>query len=209
MTGEIKMDLPDLSKVIHIEQKLLGVDLYRDFCTKETADRLYYHLLDNVTWNSKLSKTKRANQTYGDDGLIYEVKFGKVVLKRPAIPWKSTPLMTEIRDKVALVMGQTPNICIVQLYPKGVGMPAHRDKEMSGGIICGLSLGDARILTMGPPARSDSPSIDIVLNHGSLYALKPPTNDHWTHWTHCINAKSESKEHSTRISLTFRNYKMK
>ena len=190
-----------------IKNKYLNIDFYEKFLTQELADQMYKIIEDKTLWRLDLSYNKRATQIYADPGLIYEVKFGGYgnrpieIHKYSTLPWDCLPILIELREKISELTGEKYNFCVIQRYPNGkVGINPHRDKEMIKGTqICGLSLGCSRQLTMSPPKFIQSEPINLNLNSGSLYILKPPTNDYWTH---CIE-KDCSK--TARISLTFRN----
>lgn len=180
-------------KIRKIIDKNLDLDLHEDLVDAETASELF-DLLEDLF---PLKPNKRVNQTYGDDGLVYEIKFQNGTVKRKAQPWK--PVILVLKELVEKVTGEKFTICVVQRYPNGkIGIQKHRDKEMKHGTkIAGLSIGQQRKLIM---ARNDKEHI-IELPSGSLYVMNPPTNDFWTH---CI--PRDSTNDGVRISLTFRNY---
>jgi len=184
-----------------IQKPGLNIDFYTNFLTKEEADSLYIKALQSIP--GKLPNLKRANTTFGDDGLEYEVTFGgygnvpKNTVHRKTRPWNQLPGLWNAKEKVEEATGEVYNFCVVQYYPCGkVGINPHRDREMvPGTTIAGLSLGTTRTLRM---SRFDD-MVELELNHNSLYVLNPPTNDKWMH--------SIPKDTTTkaRISLTFRN----
>ena len=183
----------------------LDIDLYNLFLTTEEEQELFQAIEENVTWLTAITKGKRSNQMYGDPGLIYELRFGGYgdrplkITHRKTIPWSEFPLLDKIKSKVELQIGKKFNFCAIQRYPNGgVGMSRHRDSEMvAGTCIAGLSLHTERILTMTPIRSSEDP-ITLDLLPGSLYVLKPPTNDRWMH------AIEKNDSITPRISLTFR-----
>lgn len=195
---------------MYCRRERLCLDFYPDFLSLSEAEELY-NLLDNLppeSW-SRYSSTCRGNQTYGDDNISYTVKFGGYngrplkEVHRTAQPWSNTLL--KIRNKITDLTGAPYNYCVVQRYPTcKVGIKPHRDKEMAPGTdIAGVSVGHQRTLTMIPPKYNqvNKVPVNIPLTSGSLYILKPPTNDHWQH---CIREKSSMEPNSTRYSLTFR-----
>lgn len=195
------------SQPIRIEKQHFRLDFYAAIFSPDECQQ-FYHILETTTqWPRAFTPGRRCNQTYGDAGLVYEIVFGgyggqpRQLVQRTAIDWSQLPLLIHIRDVVSKTVGQDFNFCVVQRYPSGrVGINPHRDKEMaSTSLICGLSLGCERRLTMGPPRHSSDTPVQLNLHVGSLYVLRPPTNDYWTH---CIE-KDESTQ--PRISLTFRN----
>lgn len=196
-------------KSVNHSDTYLNVNLTQVFDERESV-LIALYLEQTVEWT--ISSVKRVNCTYGDDGLVYEIKFGGyggrplTIIKRKAIPWTE---VLNILNKIStlLTRGVTSypayNFCVAMCYPTGkIGINHHKDKEMTKGTtICGWSFCSERTLTMGHPKYIDTSNISINLPPGSMYEFVPPTNDHWTH---CIE-KDNTKE--KRISLTFRNYK--
>lgn len=173
----------------------LSFDLYRDFLSPQESVELYQHLI--MYSKLKTYPNKRSNCTYGDKGLVYTIKFsnGGESLRR-AIEWD--PRIRVVKNKLEQITNQVYNVCVVQHYPSGnIGISPHRDKEMTPGTtICGLSLGQERLLTL----QNRKHKLEVNLNPGSLYIMRPPTNDFYSHSIE----KDETKQ--PRISLTFRNY---
>lgn len=175
------------------------VDYIGSFIPKTHARELYMELISSFP---KLPN-KRLSKTFGDSGLSYTIKFKQNTITRHAQPW--TPSLFAIKELLEKHMFDTYhktilfNICVIQVYPSGaVGINPHRDKEMTpGSYICGISLGETRILDM---AKWDTLKCSIPLVNGSLYTLIPDTNNYYSHSIR----KDESK--GIRISLTFRNY---
>lgn len=173
----------------------LSFDLYRNFLSPQDSVDLYQHLI--MYSKLKTYPNKRSNCTYGDEGLVYTIKFSNGESLRRAIKWD--PRIREVKNKLEHVTNQVFNVCVVQHYPNGkIGISPHRDKEMTPGTtICGLSLGQERQLTL----QNRKHKLEVNLNTGSLYIMRPPTNDFYSHSIE----KDETKH--PRISLTFRNYK--
>ncbi len=178
----------------------LDVDYYEHFINSNEADQLYNLLLTNVKWKTALGH-RRTNQTYGDAGLVYAIKFKSATVSRSTLDWSELPELIALRDRISLVTKTQYNICVIQYYPSGkIGINSHRDKEMTHGtIISGVSLGSSRVLRLSN--WSQSRNHYLCCQHGSLYNLNPPTNDKWSH----AIIKDESIL-TPRISLTFRNY---
>lgn len=182
----------------------LEVEYYPNFLNGEDSNLLFNHLEKNVKWSKEITKGRRTNQNYADDGFIYSIKFRTKTLDRPSLNWEEIPILKDITNLVSDLTKNSYNSCFIQRYPNGnVGINPHRDTEVSGkyGFICGLSLGSTRTLTLGPPRYLNIDPIKIDLLPGSLYVLKPPTNDYWTH---CIEKNPNILE--PRISLTFRSF---
>ncbi len=178
-----------------------NIDFYPALLNRITAKGLYNHILDHFELPAMLRR--RHNKTYGDDGMVYRIKFGgygtrpERIVHREALKWDTIPMLPYLRKLVEHVTGATFTYCVIQYYPMGrVGIKRHRDKEMlPGTMIAGVSLGQVRTLQM----ESIHDSLSMYLYSGSLYVLKPPTNDYWMH---CI---PEDDTTSPRLSLTFRN----
>lgn len=175
----------------------LRLGYYPDVLSEAECDQLYQETVARLTEFKKLPTNKRININYGVKGLSYSVTFYGKTIVRPITDWEDWPLLLKIKAKVEEVTGGNYKYVVIQFYPHGdIGIPAHRDKEITPGkTIAGLSIGACRTLTMkryGYGAKSQD------LMPGSVYAMYPPTNDWWTH---------EIEEDDTvepRISFTFR-----
>jgi alkylated DNA repair dioxygenase AlkB len=205
------------------QDRAINLDFYPTLYTMEDATKIYHSLKDTIRFTREIVPHQRRNQTYGDDGLVYSITFGgysrrkpgglisdqsyggkrKNTVHRVAKPWSDVPILLPIKQEVEAVTGCKYNFCVAQYYPSGrVGINPHRDKEMvPGTTIVGLSFGQTRKLSMGPPRFLEDHFAPLVLDllPGSMYVFHPPTND-W--WSHSI-VKDESE--FPRISLTFRN----
>lgn len=172
-----------------------------NFLSVSDAESLFLYLEQNVEWNNAITPGKRVNQTYGDDGVSYELIFKEKTIRRHAKPW--LPILKYIRDKLTDITGSRYNYCVVQRYPNGrVGISPHKDREMEPNCdIVGISLGSTRTLTLTPPYynRINKTPVTVILNPGSMYILKPPTNRHWMH-----SIEKDVSINSPRISITYR-----
>ena len=175
----------------------LEIDFYENFITKEEAESLLIELASIINPVGN----KRVCKLFGNEDVVYELTyFGKTSIK-PVNPWFKS--IKDIRDRITKETGQEYTVCAIQMYPNGkVGINPHRDKEMiKGTMICGLSIGGTRTLSMTKGYKTITKEHNLKLNSGSLYILKPPTN---SYWAHCIKPKLTSSK--VRYSLTFRNY---
>lgn len=174
----------------------LKVDFFMQYLTKAEADNVFRHLESSLEW---YSSTRRQKYTFGDSGLKYVIYFSNGVKSYETVPWANLPVLLELKERLEKVVGHTFTTCVVQRYPKGrVGIKRHRDKEMKPGTtIVGLSVGATRYLELSMGDRV----YNIDLPHGSVYILRPPTND-W--WAHAI--PPDDTVSGVRYSLTFRNY---
>ena len=184
------------------------VVFHTDFLTGQESAALFQHLEANVPWAAVITPGRRVNQNYGEKGVSYKLVFGPRVIERKVLPWgpeSGSPgtVLWAIKERLTALTGAPYNYVVVQRYPSGkVGIKAHRDKEMRKGTdISGISLGATRTLTLSPPRynQRDTTPLQISLTPGSLYILKPPTNDHWTH-----SIEKEPQVTGVRISLTYR-----
>lgn len=202
--AKLLIKLKDPSTKISYERIQLNIDYYPRFLNPVEAT----NILTQISQAFNLSQNpthKRTTYIYGQAGLIYNIDFKGIRLTRPAIDWKTQPLLLSLRDQITAVTGQCANFCVIQYYPSGkIGIPPHRDKEVTPGTsICGLSLGSSRTLHLDSPTwwKSSQPQdkrLSLNLCHGSLYVLNPPTNDCWAH------SIDQSDFVGPRLSLTFR-----
>lgn len=152
---------------------MLNVDFYPDFLNKEEASNLFNILEEKVVWCRKTYENQRTSQTYGDDGLIYEINWYNKKTYRKVHPWNEVNVLSYVRDRVQNITGEKYNICVVQRYPHGnIGINPHRDKEMKKGTtICGISIGETRCLSI-----DGKYNIELELTPGSMYLIHQQTN---------------------------------
>src|SRR5438309_1312212 len=78
----IKLDIQQIYELIEkvqckkITLMKLNIDFYEQFLTVSDAQQIYELLEKEVKWSTSISQGRRSNQTYGDYGLTYEIKFG-------------------------------------------------------------------------------------------------------------------------------------
>lgn len=146
----------------------------------------------------------RQQVAFGDAGLSY--KFSGQTL--PASPWP--PLLLHMRDALSALTGVRFNFVLVNRYRDGNDhMGEHRDDEAdldAGAPIASLSLGAERPFVFKhrdarrpAPQRRDVPTVKLVLEHGSLLLMNPPTN---RLWFHALPRRKSCRQ--PRINLTFR-----
>lgn len=192
-----------------------NIDLvYGQLYVKTQADDILRQLEDKIVYNTgMLAKVKlfgkwldipRKQTAYGDEGLSYTFSGNTV----PARPWIS-PLQS-IRDYITRVTGVNFNFVLVNRYKDGFDhVGEHKDDEkdlVATHAIASLSLGQPRNFyfkhqdSRGKNAsRRDLKPIKLVLEHGSLLLMNPPTNRFWYH------ALPQCKRVlGLRINLTFR-----
>lgn len=170
----------------------LNISFYPDFLEPDIIKDLY-NILDKLEWKNL---KKRSNLTFGNPGLIYVINFKDNRVERPTLPW--ILILLELKEYLEILTKQIYTVCVIQRYPTGkTKIKSHQDKEMKPGtLICGISIGQERILRM----KRYNKKIDISLPSGSLYIFNPPTNDYWSHSIIPDNSVN------VRYSLTFRNY---
>lgn len=184
----------------------LKLDVIENFLSKPIADNTLKEL--EFLFNEKgLITKKRSSLILGDENIDYITNYKGNITHRPTERYPNCIL--NIKKKLERFMKNNYNddikfnVCIIQRYPTGkIGILPHRDKEMVHGTkICGISLGQPRILEIGQGfQKSYKTIVSHELSNGSLYIMIPPTNDKYTHSIR----KDESSE--VRISLTFRDY---
>lgn len=174
------------------------VDYHPNWLDQDEGNDLFNTLNDLLE-----NKNTRSSLLFGDD-IKYTITYrGHSSVSEPN-PWPD--FLLPIKNKMQMFIYDTYqdeidlNVCAIQKYPSGrVGINPHRDKEMtSGTMICGLSLGQTRVLEFSK--WQSPPFISIPLESHSLYLMMPPTNEYFAH-----SIKKDASKNA-RISLTFRNY---
>ena len=142
---------------------------------------------------------QRSTWLFGED-LMYTVETKNYKMERTPEPW--LPCLIPIKEKLEKFLfiqydcKINFNVCVIQQYPSGkYGIQKHRDKEMGNAMICGISLGQTRTLSM---YKYNTNVLNQPLKNGSLYVLLPPTNEYFSH---CIPTDDSI---GVRFSLTFR-----
>jgi alkylated DNA repair dioxygenase AlkB len=167
-----------------------------------TADKYFEDLMRTVDWRQdelviagRRIVTKRQIAWYGDSAFSY-VYSGTA---KQAKEW--TAELLEIRELVEAVTEAKYNSCLLNLYHDGSeGLSWHSDNEdtlVRHGTIASLSLGAERKFVF--KHRKTKESVPIILEHGSLLAMKGETQSHWIH-----SLPKTVKVTEPRISLTFR-----
>lgn len=172
------------------------VDLYPQLLTPELAQG-WYDYLDAIIPH----ETHRNSTLFGNPGLIYRVTYRDVTSESEVLPWSDLPALAELKSLVEKITEQTYTVCVIQRYANGrVNINPHRDKEMVLGTrIAGVSLGATRTISF---TRTYHEPVNIPLPSGSLYVMKPPTNNMWLH-----SITKEPSVKTPRFSLTFRDYR--
>lgn len=169
-----------------------------------TAEATYYLncLLETIDWKNdealmfgKLIQTKRKVAWYGD--LEFEYTYSNRTKK--ALPWTAELLI--LKAAVEKRTGETYNSCLLNLYHDGrEGMAWHSDAEKDlkpNGTIGSLSFGAARKFAF--KHKQTKETVSIVLENGSLLAMKGATQRNWLH-----RLPPTKSVLQPRINLTFR-----
>ncbi|WP_299435325.1 alpha-ketoglutarate-dependent dioxygenase AlkB [uncultured Maribacter sp.] len=168
---------------------------------------LYYYdiLLNTIEWKpdeaiifGKQIFTKRKVAWYAEKSFEYTYSNNTKI----SIPW--TKELLELKNLVENKTGETYNSCLLNLYHSGEeGMAWHSDGEKDlkkNGTIASLSFGAERKFLF--KHKETKQKISIVLEKGSLLAMKGTTQKNWLH-----RLPPTKKVFTPRINLTFRTIK--
>ncbi|QMV61917.1 alpha-ketoglutarate-dependent dioxygenase AlkB [Pseudomonas berkeleyensis] len=167
------------------------------------ADNWLHALVEQTPWqqpelfiHGRYHRTPRLTAWYGDPAARYRYS-GRI---HEPLPW--TPLLYEIRQRVAQDVGQPLNAVLLNYYRDGQdSMGWHSDAEPELGrdpLIASLNLGGSRRFDL---RRVGSTRIEhsLTLEHASLLVMRGPTQHHWQHQV----AKTR-QACAPRLNLTFR-----
>ncbi|XP_021916047.1 DNA oxidative demethylase ALKBH2-like isoform X3 [Zootermopsis nevadensis] len=192
-----------------------GLDLgYTILLPPSVASQLLEHLESNLDYFSgdlakvyvygKWHPIPRQQVAFGDSGMSYKFSGNTV----PAMMWP--PILLRVRDLISEITGYYYNFVLVNRYKNGTDYIAeHRDdeKDLDPVVpIASLSLGQARDFVFkhrdarkSGPEKKDISSVKLLLEHGSLLLMNPPTNKLWFH-----SLPRRKNCHGVRLNLTFR-----
>lgn len=180
-----------------------GKAYYRpNFFDSHLADEYFNLLHHEIKWQhdevvifGKRHITKRKTAWYGSKPFEYTYSNSTKV----ALPFSETLL--KIAQKITGETGIIFNSCLLNLYADGnEGMGWHSDNEKALNpdmSIASISLGAARKFYF--KNRDTKERIDVLLDHGSLLMMHPPTQEYWLH-----SLPKTVKTKKPRINLTFR-----
>lgn len=167
------------------------------------ADSWLHALVEQTPWqqpelfiHGRYHRTPRLTAWYGDAAARYRYS-GKI---HEPLPW--TPLLDEIRQRVAQDVGQSLNAVLLNYYRDGQdSMGWHSDAEPELGrdpLIASLNLGGTRRFDL---RRVGSTRIEhsLTLEHASLLVMRGPTQHHWQH-----QVAKTCQACAPRLNLTFR-----
>jgi alkylated DNA repair dioxygenase AlkB len=178
------------------------VNYYGIIWPLQLADKMYTQLLNEIEWKhdeaiiaGKHIITKRKVALYAAIKLQYTYSN----VSKSALQF--TPLLIEIKEQIELLTGYQYNACLLNLYHNGAeGMAYHSDNEKQLNKNCGIasvSLGANRKFLF--KNKISKQTVGLVLQHGSLLLMHPPTQQFWNHRLPLSTVVNEP-----RISLTFR-----
>ncbi|XP_063821452.1 DNA oxidative demethylase ALKBH2-like [Ostrinia nubilalis] len=155
---------------------------------EELEDTLEYFAGDlaRIKVFGKVHPLPRQQVAYGDPGITYTYS-GTTV---PALPWPAPVLA--LRDFLFALKGIKYDFVLVNKYRNGNDhMGEHRDNEPeldNNYPIASISLGQERDFVLKhkdarKPGKDkkDIPTVKILLEHGSILLMNPPTNEVWYH----------------------------
>ncbi len=193
------------------EQNLLPHDgivhYYGKIFSHKEAEHYTKILLENIEWKNdeaiifgKHIITKRKVAWYAEEGLSYT--YSKTT--KQGLPF--TPALLVLKKIVEEKTKATFNACLLNLYHDGnEGMAWHSDDEkelVKDGCIASLSFGAERKFML--KHKKTKETISILLENGSLLAMKDSTQTNWLH-----QLPKSLKIKTARINLTFRMMKTK
>lgn len=178
--------------------------LYSNFLTKAEADALESILYDQLNWQSDIVKifgrtleTQRKMAWYAD--MPFDYKYSGI--SHLAADWH--PVLRDLRDVISSRSGYYFNSCLANKYENGAeSMGWHSDDEASMAPdfpIASISLGAERRFLFRH--RSTKEKKEVLLPHGSLLLMIPPTQKQWLH---CLPKMAAIKR--ARVNLTFRQF---
>lgn len=194
--------------------KAENLDLdYVKLYSKSKADDIFQELERTLEYNTgHLAKVQmfgkwidipRKQVAHGEAGLSYTFSGNTI----PARPW--SPALTKIRDLISSVTGFNFNFVLVNRYQDGsdyIGEHKDDEKDLAQDYpIASLTFGQPRDFyfkhqeARGKNASRKIDIVKLVLEHGSLLLMNPPTNRYWYH-----ALPKRMKLGNVRINLTFR-----
>ena len=177
---------------------------YPKFMDRLTLDRWMSSLEDELAWTQDTIKLfgkthliPRLNAWYGDPGTDFS--YSGIPLE--ALVWTETLL--EIRTTLEQRYNVVMNSVLANWYRNGfdkMGWHSDDEKQMCpDSPIVSLSLGASRKMQFKSKIRSNKERLSILLQHGDVIVMHPPTQEKLKH---CIPVMR--KVSSGRLNLTFR-----
>lgn len=174
---------------------MLNISLDDNYLDPTLADNLLL-FCKNLFGNNNI----RARKLFGDAGLIYNVTYQNKTSYSKTTHWSEFPDLILAKEQLEKTTNTIYNFCAIMMYAnESVVIKKHRDKEIPiNAQISGISLGATRRMKLTKIKGTETK--ELILTHGSLYQLLPPTNDFWLH-----EILPEEYKTTVRFSLTFRN----
>lgn len=175
---------------------MLNVQLNEDYLTLELADQLYVKC-DSLFRHDNGYDNIRQCLLFGNKDLIYKTVYQNKTSYAETTPWDMFPELLIVKKQLEDTTNKCFNFCAIMMYAnETIIIKKHRDKEIpTGESICGISVGATRRMLLTRLNYNK----ELILTHGSLYQLLPPTNDFWLH-----EILPEMVPTNIRYSLTFR-----
>lgn len=150
---------------------------------------------DQITIFGKTHPVPRRTALFGDPGASYSYSR----IQMDPIPW--TPLLEELRDRVASAAASRFNAVLINLYRDGSDSNGwHADDEPELGpepTIASISLGGTRVMQF--KRRDNGQRFELDLRDASLLVMR---GDAQRDWLHCIPKRRGVT--TARVNLTFR-----
>jgi len=175
---------------------------YGKILSQALASHYFNALMEKIMWENdkafimgKEIITKRKVAWYADEPFNYTYSG----TTKTALPWINE--LHELKQRVETASNVAYNSCLLNLYHSGEeGMTWHSDAETAlqkNGTIGSLSLGAERKFSF--KHKKNKNTVVIMLEQGSLLAMKDETQTHWLH-----SLPTTKKISTARINLTFR-----
>ncbi|MFT5258336.1 MAG: alkylated DNA repair dioxygenase AlkB [Saprospiraceae bacterium] len=187
-----------------IRESGLHADYCEQFLTNEIAHAAYHQIMETTEWTQPTLKvygkwhlSPRLLQFFGDPHLRKSYSGQAHV---PA-PW--TPLLLDLKYQVEAQSDAEFNCVLVNYYRDGqdsVGWHADDETQLGDNpVIASLTLGGQRPFDLRHQNDKQLKSIRIILSHGSLLVMRPPTQQYWHH-----QVPKTTRYNEPRLNLTFR-----
>jgi alkylated DNA repair dioxygenase AlkB len=188
-----ELDIPDAEVIF-----------YHSYFSKEESDRIFQHLLAEVSWKQDKIKCygkevdlPRLTAWYGDIGKCYT--YSNIVMN----PLQWTPTLLSIKSRVEEVDKVSFNSVLLNLYRDGRdSISWHSDDEPELGKypnIYSVSFGGERKFQFRHKFKKTLKKVELNLTHGSLLVMRGETQAYWQH-----QIPKTSKPVIARVNLTFR-----
>ncbi len=187
-----------------IRENNLVADYCEQFLSVHDADQAFEELIRSTTWTQPKLKvygkwhlSPRLLQFFGEPHLRKEYA-GQAHAPEP---W--TPLLHSLKQQIEQQTRTQFNCVLVNYYRDGADSVGwHADDETQLGkapVIASLTLGGVRPFDLKHQHNKTLSKIRLHLGHGSLFVMRPPTQQFWHH-----QVPKTKKYNQPRLNLTFR-----